>query len=134
MLGLLHWRSLGGKTAGFVSTVGGQGSLQCGPKGGFSDIEQQDGPVRMSGLRVALITRRFWPLMEDIERTLARLATGLRRRGAEVTILTCRGSADWPEWVDYQSTPVFRLPHPHRERWRTLCYLLAIDRWPRPVH
>ncbi|MCY2992645.1 MAG: glycosyltransferase family 4 protein, partial [Planctomycetota bacterium] len=87
-----------------------------------------------SGLRVALITRRFWPLMEDIERTLARLATGLRRRGAEVTILTCRGSADWPERVDYQGTPVFRLPHPHRERWRTLCYLLAVDRWLRQHH
>lgn len=85
----------------------------------------------MSGLRVVLITRRFWPLMEDVESTVARLATGLRRRGAEVAILTCRGSVDWPEQVDYQGTPIFRLPHPYRERWRTLRYLLAVDRWLR---
>ena len=143
-----------------ASTVDWQDSLQCGPEVGFRDVgraefiplftewieirsttklpagsrEQQDEPVRMSGLRVVLITRRFWPLMEDIERTLARLATGLRRRGAEVTVLTCRGSADWPERVDYQGTPVFRLPHPHRERWRTLRYLLAVDRWLRQHH
>jgi glycosyltransferase involved in cell wall biosynthesis len=85
----------------------------------------------MSGLRIVLITRRFWPLMEEGERTLARLATGLQRRGAEVTVLTGRGSADWPERVDYQGVPVWRLPHPHREHWRTLRYLLAIDRWLR---
>ena len=88
----------------------------------------------MSDLRIVLITRRFWPFADEVARTLARLATGLQRRGAKVTVLTCRAAADWSERVDYQGTRVFRLPHPHREHWRTLRYLLALGRWLRQHH
>ena len=86
---------------------------------------------RMQGIRVVLITRRFWPLADDVERTLARLATGLQQRGAAVTVLTARRGADWPARVDYRGTPVVRLPTPFCERWQSMRYLVALGRWLR---
>jgi glycosyltransferase involved in cell wall biosynthesis len=85
----------------------------------------------MTGLRVLLITRRFWPFAGGIERTLAHLATGFRRRGAEPTILTARGAEDWPARVDYRGTPVIRLTSPPGRAWGTLRYLVALARWLR---
>jgi glycosyltransferase involved in cell wall biosynthesis len=83
----------------------------------------------MSGLRVVLVTRRFWPLFGGAENTIADLAVGLKRRGAEPTVLTARWSPDWSPTVYYSGVPVLRLPRSDGQSWRTARYLLALARW-----
>lgn len=85
----------------------------------------------MNGLRVAIVTRRFWPLAGGIEQTLAELATGLHRRGVAVTVVTAQAAADWPAHLVYRGIPVVRLPAAPGGSWRTLRYLLALGRWVR---
>lgn len=85
----------------------------------------------MTGLRVVLISRRFWPLVGGAEKTIAELATGLRRRGAEPTVLTAKWASDWPAKVCYYDTPVVRLPNPRGVGWGTFRYMAALSRWLR---
>ena len=85
----------------------------------------------MTGLRVVLISRRFWPLVGGAEKAIADLATGLRRRGAEPTILTAKWEPDWPARVHYFDTPVIRLSNPRGLGWGTFRYMVALSRWLR---
>ena len=50
----------------------------------------------MTPLRLVLVTRRFWPLVDECENLLARLAAELAQQGASVTVLTARTQAAWP--------------------------------------
>jgi hypothetical protein len=50
----------------------------------------------MNGLRLVLVTRRFWPLVGGAETATANLASGLRDLGVTPTILTGRHDALWP--------------------------------------
>ncbi|MHB8969527.1 MAG: glycosyltransferase family 4 protein [Pirellulaceae bacterium] len=84
----------------------------------------------MSGLRLVLVTRRFWPLVGGAETATANLARGLRAWGAAPMILTARHDAQWPEDIAYREIPVHRLPVPHFG-WGTLRYRIAVSRWLR---
>ena len=46
----------------------------------------------MSPLKLALVTRRYPPLIGGAEKVLSYLAEGLAREGAEVTVLTSRAA------------------------------------------
>lgn len=85
----------------------------------------------MTGPRVVLVSRRFWPLVGGAEKAVAELATGLRRCGAEPTILTARWDPDWPAKAYYRDTPVIRLPNPWGLGWGTFRYIIALSRWIR---
>ncbi len=85
----------------------------------------------MNGLRVVLITPRFWPLFGGPEDTVAELALGLKRRGAAPTVVTARWDTHWSAQLAYGSVPVIRLPHPRSRGWGTLRYLIALARWLR---
>lgn len=85
----------------------------------------------MTGLRVVLISRRFWPLVGGAEKAIAMLAVGLRRRGAEPIVLTAKWAPDWPARACYYGTPVVRLPNPRGVGWGTFRYMAAISRWLR---
>jgi len=62
---------------------------------------------------------------------MAELATGLRRRGAEPTILTARWDPDWPARAHYHGIPVVRLSNPWGLGWGTFRYIIALSRWIR---
>lgn len=81
--------------------------------------------------RVVLVTRRFWPLVGGAEKTLARLAAELARRGIGVTILTAGWHPRWPGAVDYRSVRVVRIGPAPRDRLSTLRYVRALARWLR---
>ncbi len=66
----------------------------------------------MNGLRLVLVTRRFWPLVGGAETATANLARGLRGLGVTPTILTGRHDAQWPADVVYREIPVHRLHFP----------------------
>jgi len=85
----------------------------------------------MSGLRLLLVTPRFWPLCGDTERAVAGLADEARRQGARVSVLTAAWGADWPSQYVLRETPVVRLPAAPLGGWRTLRYLRTLARWLR---
>ena len=85
----------------------------------------------MNRLRIVLVTSRFWPLFGGAEDSVAELALGLKRRGAQATVLTGRWDSQWSSQLVYGHVPVIRLPHPRTRSWGTLRYLIALARWLR---
>jgi glycosyltransferase involved in cell wall biosynthesis len=81
--------------------------------------------------RVIVITRRFWPLVGGAEMMAARLAGGLRARGAETTILTARWQRDWPAEIEHHGVRVVRLANPQTRVWGTWRYMQAVAHWLR---
>ena len=80
-------------------------------------------------LRVALVTRRFWPLMGGTERVMATLAEELPQFGAKPIVLTAQWDSHWPVEIDHAGTPVVRLPQPQIRGWGTIRYLWSLSRW-----
>jgi glycosyltransferase involved in cell wall biosynthesis len=80
-------------------------------------------------LRVALVTRRFWPLVGGTERVMATLAEELLQLGATSLVLTAQWDSHWPAEIDHAGTPVQRLPQPQVRGWGTLRYLWSLSRW-----
>jgi glycosyltransferase involved in cell wall biosynthesis len=87
----------------------------------------------MNSPRIALITRRFWPLVGGAEAICSNLATELRRQGCQATIVTAQWEPDWPKEMVHREVPVLRLPNPPIRAWGTVRYMLALSRWLR-VH
>lgn len=85
----------------------------------------------MNGLRVAIVTRRFWPLAGSSERMLAELGSELFHQGIRPSILTARFDARWPARVVFRQFNVHRLAFPQRFGWGTIRYMIALSRWLR---
>jgi glycosyltransferase involved in cell wall biosynthesis len=80
-------------------------------------------------LRLALVTRRFWPLVGGAEMAMANLAAEFRRQGHSVRIVTGRWEKHWPLEMVHREVPVTRLPHPRGRAWGTLRYMYALSSW-----
>jgi glycosyltransferase involved in cell wall biosynthesis len=80
-------------------------------------------------LRVALVTRRFWPLVGGAESVTASLADELLQLGTQPLVLTAQWDSHWPVEIDHAGTPVYRLPQPPIRGWGTLRYLWSLSRW-----
>ncbi len=85
----------------------------------------------MNPLRLVVVTRRFWPLLDDAEGLLATLVAELVRGGVQVTVVTARMHGDWPCQVDFHGANVVRLPFTNRRGWGTLRYMRALTHWLR---
>jgi glycosyltransferase involved in cell wall biosynthesis len=85
----------------------------------------------MPPLRIALVTRRFWPLVGGAERVMALLAEELRQLGARPTVVTAQWDSHWPREIDHAGTPVIRLPQPQIRGWGTIRYMWALSRYLR---
>ena len=70
----------------------------------------------MRSLRLALVTRRFWPLPGGIENTLTRVCHELVRRGHQVTAYVPRTQGEWPATTDRHGVRIRRL-EPSGGRW-----------------
>ena len=85
----------------------------------------------MSSLRLALVTRRFWPLVGGAEMVMANLAEELTRQRHQVQIITAQWHPDWPKQISHRGIPVIRLPNPSVRGWGTVRYMMALGRWLR---
>jgi len=85
----------------------------------------------MSSLRLALVTRRFWPLVGGAEMVMANLAEELTRQGHQVQLLTAQWHPDWPKQISHRGIPVIRLPNPSVRGWGTVRYMMSLGRWLR---
>lgn len=83
----------------------------------------------MAPLRIALVTRRFWPLAGGGERVMANLALELAARGHQLKIVTAQWDANWAEKLMYGPVPVFRLPQSDLPIWGTLRYMASLATW-----
>jgi hypothetical protein len=88
----------------------------------------------MSGLRVLIVSSRYWPLVSEPERYLAELAVEFCRAGLNPTILSARWCPSWPALVTHQQMPVFRLSPPPCGGWATYRFLRELSRWVRRRH
>lgn len=59
--------------------------------------------------RVLFVTRRFWPFSDDSCLRLLYQTEVLQRSGMDVTVLTARWHASWPEFCLCREVPVHRL-------------------------
>lgn len=80
-------------------------------------------------LRLALVTRRFWPLVGGGERVMASLAEELQPLSARPVVLTAQWDAHWPVEINHAGAPVHRLPQPQVRGWGTIRYLWSLSRW-----
>lgn len=83
----------------------------------------------MNRPRIALLTRRFWPMVSSSGRATANLATALAERGAEPIILTARWQPSWPARIRFRDMPVVRFDPPPLGRRDTFCYVRSLVRW-----
>lgn len=85
----------------------------------------------MSGPRVVLISRRFWPVVGGAESVMANLGEEFARQGLEVTLLTAHSNPQWSTEVKHRGINVVRLPQPPQRWWGTWQYMRAIAAWLR---
>jgi len=83
----------------------------------------------MSGRRLALVTRRYWPQVGGAERAMANLAGELRRLGDDVRVVTAQWDPQWPREVVNREVPVIRLPQPRVRWWGTMRYMHGLMHW-----
>jgi len=83
----------------------------------------------MNGLRLLIVSPRYWPLVGDQERAHANLVEQLCRRGVATTVLTAKWHASWPDLVLHRQAWVVRLSHAPRGGWATFRYLRELTRW-----
>ncbi len=72
----------------------------------------------MSRLRVAFITRRFWPLAGSQSTQTRLLAEGLHQSGDTVGIITSYPNPRWPEHFVFRGIPVQRVGPSLDARWQ----------------
>ncbi len=85
----------------------------------------------MTRLRLAFVTRRFWPLVGGEATVVANLAVELRRLGAQPSVVTAQWDSHWPADVVCREVHVHRLAFPRHRPWGTTRYMMALSRWIR---
>jgi len=85
----------------------------------------------VSGLRLVLVTRRFWPLVGGAEKAMANLGAALAASGDAVTVLTAQWLPAWPVQITLRGAHVVRLPQSDRRFWGTLGYMRGLKHWLR---
>ena len=85
----------------------------------------------MNGLRVVLISRKYWPLVSDDASFAADLSQGLQQAGYQVTVLTAQWHATWPPFITDRGVRVLRMPQSRSNVWGSHRYVRALSGWLR---
>ena len=85
----------------------------------------------MADLRLAVVTPRFWPLIDDRSLHLLRLSDALADAGCEVTVITPRWTRAWPERMTLGKVNVLRLPGSAVGSLGPMRWLYSLGRWLR---
>lgn len=79
--------------------------------------------------RLAIITRRFWPVSGASELAVGRLAAAIHGVGHTVEIFTINWQKTWPSNLHFGETPVRRLPKSTSGPWRSLRAIRPLSRY-----
>ncbi len=85
----------------------------------------------MDGLRVALVTRTFWPAADPAAAVTASLACEMVDSGARPMVVTSRPDRSWPERIDFRGVPIFRVSCARQGAWAQWRAGRALARWLR---
>jgi glycosyltransferase involved in cell wall biosynthesis len=80
-------------------------------------------------LRIAIISRRFWPFSGSTEFAVSDLASAIRRTGHHVEIVTVRWEKSWPQNFQFREFPVRRINRPLSGAWGSFRYLRNLIRY-----
>ncbi len=93
--------------------------------------QNKTSPVLPEGslpLKIAIVSRRFWPYSGTTEFAVADLASQIKRQGHTVEILTVRWEKNWPLYFDYDEIPIRRINRSQSHPWRSFRYLRSLTR------
>jgi glycosyltransferase involved in cell wall biosynthesis len=85
----------------------------------------------MPAPRIAIVTRRLWPLAGEAERGVLEFADSLQQTGARPTLITPRWQKQWAERTTLRGIPLVRLPWPATPGWGLLRFLFSLSRYLR---
>ncbi|WP_425615682.1 glycosyltransferase family 4 protein [Anatilimnocola sp. NA78] len=94
-------------------------------------VESPADALSPSSPRIAIVTRRLWPLSGEAEADILQLADSLLRQGSRPTLVTPRWQKQWSERSSLRGVPVVRLPWPATPGWGVLRYLYSLSRYLR---
>ena len=89
----------------------------------------RDWKGKMKPLRVVLVTRWFWPVVDGPSRNMANLGAELANQHHAVTVVTARWGLRWPKETMHGDVRVVRLSPPPATSWRTIRWMQAAARW-----
>ncbi len=87
----------------------------------------------MDPLRLAIVTRRFWPYCGLAELDAGEIAGAIQRAGHQVEILTVRWEKNWPRKFTFREIEVTRLGRPATGPWATFRFLRSLSRYVKEV-
>ncbi len=89
----------------------------------------QDLLNRQTGkLRLAVVTRRFWPFSGTTEMAVGDLVSSIKKIGHDVDLFTIRWEKNWPAYFQFQEFPVHRVNRPLNGPWGSFRYLRTLAR------
>lgn len=80
-------------------------------------------------MRIALVTRRYWPMVGGAEMAMANLAHEFAKQGHTAVVVTAQWERTWPTEIEHRGVPVIRLPQPRTRGWGTWRYVQGLKRW-----
>jgi hypothetical protein len=78
--------------------------------------------------RIAIISRRFWPISGPTEHFIADLADQFSTEGHRVELFTAAWQKGWPEECSFREFGIQRLSRPSSGPWGTYRYQRALVR------
>lgn len=78
--------------------------------------------------RVAIVSRRFWPICSSTELAACEVANELDASGHQVDIFTIRWEKSWPGFFKFQNLNVHRISRPASGPWGGFRYLRNLNR------
>ena len=87
-----------------------------------------DPMIENRSLKIAIVSRRFWPFSGTTEFAVSDLALAIKKAGHEVEILTVRWEKSWPSYFDYQEIPIRRVSRSASAPWSSFRYLRNLQR------
>lgn len=79
-------------------------------------------------LRLAIVTRRFWPYSGTTEMAIGDLASEISSAGHSVEVLTVRWEKTWPTRFQVRELTVHRINRPASGPWSSYRYLRSLTR------
>ena len=83
----------------------------------------------MSGPKVLVVARRFWPFADDSCQRLLYHCAAMTKAGAKVTVLTARWHSDWPPYSECREVPVHRLLPAPNTNWNESHFQKNVAHW-----
>ncbi len=83
----------------------------------------------MTAPRVLIVSRKFWPVVDDDSTALLFWAGALARRGCAMTVVTPRWHSSWPNKSECREVKIQRILPAPTSSWYSTHYVRNLARW-----